>query len=283
MFRLLLSTARRTVTRKHTAHVQRAIPVPALNYAAVPLLFMRSRQLPAGSNLVLKNTAWRNFSCTTDFNTTHAFFSSSGHASNNCQKPYAFQSVPPIVPIGWGFVGVLAASGALLMAEDKKLSRYASETKLAKEGNVIAMYNLGVCYANGTGVGMNQRKAFECYSKSAAKGNATAMYNLGVCYANGTGVDMNKLKAFEWYSRSANKGNAKAMHNLGVCYANGVGVSMSKTKAFEWYLKSAEQGNASAMFNLGFCYSNGVGTDMSTLAALKWYSKGLFASLVVLE
>ena len=58
---------------------------------------------------------------------------------------------------------------------------------------------------------------------------------------------------------------------------------MSKTKAFEWYLKSAEQGNASAMFNLGFCYSNGVGTDMSTLTALKWYSKGLFASLVVLE
>ena len=279
MFRLLHSTTRRTLTRKHTVHVQRAMPEPTLNYAVVPLC-MRSRQLPAttGSNLVLKNIAWRNYSCTTDFNAMHAS-SSSGPASNNCQTPYAFQSVPPIVPIEWGFVGVLAASGALLLAaEEKKLSsRYSSYTKLAKEGNASAMFNLGVCYANGTGVDMNQLKAFEWYSKSAAKGNATAMYNLGVCYANGTGVDMNQLQAFEWYSKSADKGNAKAMHNLGVCYAN----NMNKTKAFEWYLKSAEQGNASAMFNLGFCYANGEGTDMSTLNALKWYSKGLFASLVV--
>ena len=242
MFRLLHSTTRRTLTRKHTVHVQRTMLEPTLNYAVVPLC-MRSRQLPAttGSNLVLKNIAWRNYSCTTDFNAMHAS-SSSGPASNNCQTPYAFQSVPPIVPIEWGFVGVLAASGALLMAsEEKKLSsRYSSYTKLAEEGH------------------------------------ASAMFNLGVCYANGTGVDVNQLQAFEWYSKSADKGNAKAMHNLGVCYAN----NMNKTKAFEWYLKSAEQGNASAMFNLGFCYANGEGTDMSTLKALKWYSKGLFASLV---
>ena len=61
-------------------------------------------------------------------------------------------------------------------------------------------------------------KAFCWYQKAAEQGYAKAQYNLGVCYANGTGVEKNIQKAVELYQRAVEQGNADAQNNLGHCY-----------------------------------------------------------------
>lgn len=48
------------------------------------------------------------------------------------------------------------------------------------------------------------------WRKAAEQGNAEAQCNLGVCYMNGTGVDMNQRKAKEWIKKSKEEGSEKA-------------------------------------------------------------------------
>ena len=59
-------------------------------------------------------------------------------------------------------------------------------------------------------------KVFKEYKNAAEQGDADAQYNLGVCYANGTGVEKDEQKAVEWYQKAAGQGHAKSQSNLGV-------------------------------------------------------------------
>ena len=68
--------------------------------------------------------------------------------------------------------------------------------------------------------------------------------NLGVCYANGTGVAKDEAEAVTWFRRAAGQGHAKGQSSLGLCYANGTGVAKDKIEAAFWYGKSALQYHA---------------------------------------
>lgn len=54
-------------------------------------------------------------------------------------------------------------------------------------------------------------KAAEWFLKAAEQGLARAQYNLGVMYANGTGVAQSYEKAVEWYQKAAEQGFEDAM------------------------------------------------------------------------
>ena len=110
------------------------------------------------------------------------------------------------------------------------------------------------------------------YEKAAAKDNAIAMFNLGLLYANGQGVTQDYAKAREWYEKAA-KDNAIAMLNLGVLYVNGQGVTQDYIRAREWYEKAAAKDNASAMLDLGWLYENGRGVAQDYIRAREWYEK----------
>ena len=58
----------------------------------------------------------------------------------------------------------------------------------ADRGDVVAMYNLGICYRQGYGCTPDLSKSFYWFRKAAEQGYAFAQYNLGVCYENGEGV-----------------------------------------------------------------------------------------------
>ena len=53
-------------------------------------------------------------------------------------------------------------------------------------------------------------EAAALYQKAAEKGDAYAMRRLGLCYANGEGVDIDDKKAYEWYVKAAKAGNEEA-------------------------------------------------------------------------
>ena len=143
----------------------------------------------------------------------------------------------------------------------------------AKHAEPAALTNMGVCYADGTGVPKDPKKAARCYHRAAEQGDAVAQNNLGVCYQKGEGVSKNPEEAVRWYREAAEQGLALAQHNLGFCYANGKGVSKNPEEAVRWYRKAAEQGDAGAQNNLGNCYWNGEGVSKDPEEAVRWYRK----------
>jgi len=106
----------------------------------------------------------------------------------------------------------------------------------------------------------------------AEQGDPVAQFTLGSCYANGRGEPQNYVKAVHWYYLSARQGYAPAENRLGVCYYRGLGTPVNYATAVYWYRKAAEQGNAVAQDNLGTCYFNGLGAPRNYSEAARWYS-----------
>jgi TPR repeat protein len=121
------------------------------------------------------------------------------------------------------------------------------ETKLlAEQGDAFAQNNLGVMYANGAGVPMNDVEAVKWYLLAAEQDYVSAQLNLGVMYDYGEGVPENNVEAVKWYRLAAEQGDAIAQFGLGLFYANGVGVPENDVKSYVWLSVSAAQGNEEA-------------------------------------
>ena len=72
---------------------------------------------------------------------------------------------------------------------------------------------------NGESIGdLDARSA--SFRRDTEAGDAAAQCNLGVCYVNGSGGGVDKTEAVEWFKRAAEVGHADAQFNLGVCYDN---------------------------------------------------------------
>lgn len=57
-------------------------------------------------------------------------------------------------------------------------------------------------------------EAFEYYLKAAKQGDVNAQLNLGLCYFYGNGVEKNLSEAVKWYRKAVNQGNAQAQNAL---------------------------------------------------------------------
>ena len=86
----------------------------------------------------------------------------------------------------------------------------------------------------------------EYYEQEVAQGNVEALYNLGLLYQNGLDGDTDYAKAREYYEQAVEKGNAAALYNLGVLYYYGLGVDIDYEKALNYYRQSADAGYALA-------------------------------------
>lgn len=96
------------------------------------------------------------------------------------------------------------------------------------------------------------------------QGDASVQYNLGVCYANGTGVEQNYIKAVGYYQQAAEQGFAEAQYDLAVCYTKGQGVEQNDTEALKWFQKAAEQGHKKAIALLKEIEPNRSDSDLET-------------------
>ena len=105
----------------------------------------------------------------------------------------------------------------------------------------------------------------------AEQGDANGQFGLGLLYANGWGVDLNDDEALKWYGLAAGQGHAEAAYNLGVMNANGWGVPQSDDEAFKWYSMAADRGFTTAQTNLGKMYAIGFGAPLDTVQAHMWY------------
>ena len=106
----------------------------------------------------------------------------------------------------------------------------------------------------------------------AEEGNADAQFGMGLLYANGFGVALDDVQALQWYESAAAQQHAEAQTNIGVMYANGWGVPQSDAEAFKWYSLAAEQGILAAQIGVAKMYSRGFGTDQDIVQAHKWFN-----------
>ena len=60
--------------------------------------------------------------------------------------------------------------------------------------------------------------ALQHWTKLAKEGDPVAQYNVGVMYDEGTGVDRDAAKVVTWWNKAAEKGHLSAQHNLALLY-----------------------------------------------------------------
>ena len=106
----------------------------------------------------------------------------------------------------------------------------------------------------------------------AEAGQMNGQFGMGLLYANGFGVDMNDDLALKWYGLAAEQGHAEAQCNLAVMHANGWGVPQSNEEALKWYMLAADQGVTQAQVNVAKMYRDGFGTDKDVVQARKWFA-----------
>jgi len=142
----------------------------------------------------------------------------------------------------------------------------------AKNGDPLALFEIGARYTEGRGVPNDFAEAAKWYRLSADRGFAVAQYRLANFLEKGTGVAPDIAEAKRYYEMAANAGNASAMHNLAVIYASGKDGAQDYAKAVEWFTKAADYGVSDSQFNLAILSARGNGTAQDLVASYKWFA-----------
>jgi TPR repeat protein len=121
---------------------------------------------------------------------------------------------------------------------------------LARGGQPVAQWRLGLLYYHGLGVREDNAQAKLWFERAARQGLADAQFQLGTLYAFGHAAapadeDPNRLAA-QWFFEAASQGHAEAQYSLGILFLTGSGVTQSQEEADKWIGLAAAQGHADA-------------------------------------
>ena len=84
-------------------------------------------------------------------------------------------------------------------------------------GDIEAIYSMGAYYNKGLhGLPQDYNKALQLWHRAGDLGCTDAYFNVGIVYANGEGVEVDQKKAKHYYELAAMGGSVYARHNLGV-------------------------------------------------------------------
>ena len=158
------------------------------------------------------------------------------------------------------------------LAQNASVAGLSRLTAQANSGDAKAALALGLKYANGDGVALNDVEAMRWLQKAAEAGEPLAQYRLGTFFEKGRAVAPDQDQALRWYGEAAQHGNRKAMHALGVANANGIGGKKNFPEAVRWFKAAAELGLTDSQFNLAVLYERGLGVQTSLPEAYKWYA-----------
>ena len=142
--------------------------------------------------------------------------------------------------------------------------------KKAETGDADAIYQLALCYADGTGVFRDDHQAERLYRKAAELGHFLAPYCLGLRYDWHCGGERSdRAQALSWYRIGAERGDPRAQVRLAFCCETGSGCPQDLTRARMWYMKAAEQGDVSAMIHAADLLLDGRGGEKNVSEGLR--------------
>lgn len=136
----------------------------------------------------------------------------------------------------------------------------------------VSTFSFGEDYATGQdafNVG-DYDTALAVWQPLADAGDADSQFGMGMLYANGFGVALDDTLALTYYGLAAEQGHGQALCNLGTMHANGWGVPQDDAEAFRFYGLAAELGVTEAQSNLSGMYQLGMGTEKDMVQAHKW-------------
>ena len=119
----------------------------------------------------------------------------------------------------------------------------------AKQGVPMAQYLVATLYQDGAGADPHQ--AFAWFEAAALRGNVKAMHDLAIAYAEGQGTARDPARAAAWFNRAAKQGYVDSQFDLAVLYERGDGVRQNPQAALKWYLIAAGAGDAQAKTRAG--------------------------------
>lgn len=136
----------------------------------------------------------------------------------------------------------LPISATANMADWGRVQQFEKKNKLANQGNIQAMYDLGRLYERGRGTNVNLAKASKWYQTAADAGNSSAQARLGILYFEGRGVKQNYNKALKLLNSASKDNIPSALFQLANMYELGTGVRQNLHKSIAWYKKAQQYG-----------------------------------------
>ena len=82
--------------------------------------------------------------------------------------------------------------------------------RAADAGNVKAMHNLAVLYAEGAGGTPDLEAASELFRQAAERGVRDSQFNLAILHARGLGVPQDLIEAYKWFGIAASSGDEES-------------------------------------------------------------------------
>ncbi len=178
-------------------------------------------------------------------------------------------------------------------------------------GDLEACRNLGVMYAEGTGVSVDRQRSAKLFLQACNGGNLSACNNLALAYLEGAGVERQPPKAAEVLQKACDAGYKLACRNLGLLLRDGRalpadlaraealldkackgGVPLACTNAGDvdamravkggaarykemiaHYKQGCDAGDPTSCRQLGIAYLEGKGVPKSTSAAALWLER----------
>ena len=108
----------------------------------------------------------------------------------------------------------------------------------AEQGEPMAQYMVGALYSK-----QDTARAFSWFEQAALRGNVKAMHNLAIAYAEGLGTRQDDRRAAAWFNRAAQQGYVDSQFDLAVLFERGQGVTQNQVAALKWYLIAARGGD----------------------------------------
>lgn len=145
----------------------------------------------------------------------------------------------------------LFASSAEQLAHDGEVAFYHQNyiearkalVPAAQQGNLQAIYLLGVMSLHGYGTPMNYKEAVRIFKLGAQRNHPNSQVALGVLMIEGIGIPQDHKTASRLLKQAAKNGNTDAQMILGWLYKNGVGVKVNNTIAYALWNYVAAQGS----------------------------------------
>lgn len=173
-----------------------------------------------------------------------------------------------------GFAPAQAAYGNLLYSQIDLKNRELNFTeplayyrKAADQGNMEAVYRMGMMQLAGYGLPQDAAAAWRLLQKSARAGHAPALYEAAVSLQQGRGVEPDPIAAIGYLHAAADLGNLDAAMNLADCYLTARGVPASPDKAGSLLAAAARQNFGPAQLRLGEMFEKGHGTKPNLVSA----------------
>lgn len=163
----------------------------------------------------------------------------------------------------------------ILLRKSNPQESLAMFKKAGEQGMARAMAEAGLMISNGDGTPADMVEATKWLKRSAEAGFPEGMLLYAECLLTGKGTAVDERQAFEFYSKAAALGNVAAKSHLGRLYQHGVGVpAADPKKAFQLFEEAAAQGFVEAQGRLGAMYMNGDAGPKNPQKAVQLWEDG---------